>query len=85
MAENLATFLQTENSKLVVFSGNGHIKNKFGIPDRARQRTSFRIATVVLQPVEGPMTLDKELADFVWLTGNYAQPRTIAPMKLKKK
>lgn len=68
MAHNISASLEKTGIKTVVFTGNGHITRKFGIPDRTRSRVSASMATVVLYPLNGPETLDRETADFIWLT-----------------
>ena len=69
MAETIAGSLKNAQRPVVVFVGNGHIVNKFGIPDRTIKRTPAKMATIMLTPIEGQMTLAKESADYVWLTG----------------
>jgi uncharacterized iron-regulated protein len=69
MAENIADFLKTHKGSLVVFAGNGHILNRYGIPDRVIRRISIPMATVVIHAVDPQSTFKKNAADFVWLTG----------------
>jgi uncharacterized iron-regulated protein len=68
MAETIARHLASSGGKMVIFAGNGHIVYKFGIPDRALRRIPVTAATVVLYPADGRQKLDKDLADFVWIT-----------------
>ncbi len=75
MAENIAEYLKTNNGKMVVFTGNGHIVNKYGIPDRTLKRIPLSVATIVLYPLTKRVTISKNAADYVWLTGNYHQRR----------
>lgn len=70
MAENLARYLQTHQERVVVFSGNGHIIYRFGIPERTLDRTRVSVATVLLQPLGEPVTLSPDMADYVWLTSD---------------
>jgi uncharacterized iron-regulated protein len=64
MAKAVADHL--DHATMVVLVGDGHIKRKFGIPDRAfkRDRASFR--TVYLAPMG--THLSREDADFIWIT-----------------
>ncbi len=72
MAENIAEYLKKNGGKMVVFSGNGHIIKKFGVPDRTLRRLPVRMATIVLQPLlNGRTDIKKGMADYIWLTGNY--------------
>jgi uncharacterized iron-regulated protein len=48
MAQGLAEYLREKKTKLIVFSGNGHIINKFGIPDRTIRRFSASMVTIVI-------------------------------------
>ena len=70
MAENIAGYLKKNEQRVVVFTGNGHIVNKYGIPDRTLKRISVTMATIVLYPLTGRETIKKETADYVWLTGD---------------
>ena len=60
VAENLGT------GKMVVLAGNGHIIRKFGIPNRAFQRTQAPFKTVYLASVGGEAELS--WADYLWVT-----------------
>ncbi len=64
MAESIA--LNLDGHPMVVIAGNGHIKNKFGIPDRAYKRTSVPFRTVGLIPAGG--NADLSYADYIWVT-----------------
>jgi uncharacterized iron-regulated protein len=68
MAETISRHLASSGGKMVVFSGDGHIVYKFGIPDRTVRRIPVTAATVVLHPTAGHEAVEKNLADFVWLT-----------------
>jgi uncharacterized iron-regulated protein len=70
MAETISRHLASSGGKMVTFSGNGHIVYKFGIPERTLRRIPVTAATVVLLPVNGQDEVDKDLADFVWITGD---------------
>jgi uncharacterized iron-regulated protein len=76
MAENVAASLEGADETLVVFTGNGHIINRFGIPDRTAARISADTATVLLSPMEDRMTIARNSADYVWLTGKYPRRNT---------
>ena len=69
MAENIAEYLKKHKEKIVVFTGNGHIVNKFGIPNRALNRITVSMATMLLHPLTGPLNIKREMADYIWLTG----------------
>lgn len=70
MAGNIAEFLKTHDSKVIVFSGNGHIVRKFGIPDRVQRRLPVSLVTIMPFSLQKTVTLQKDLADFLWLTGH---------------
>jgi uncharacterized iron-regulated protein len=53
---------------MVVIAGNGHIVRKFGIPDRAFQRSQAPFRTVYL--VAPGMRVSVEDGDFIWVTSN---------------
>ena len=71
MAENIAKYLSKNKEKLVVLAGNGHIINKYGIPNRTLSRIKIPMATILLQPLTGPLNIERKMADYIWLTGNY--------------
>ncbi len=71
MAENAVRHLVETGRQLILLAGNGHIVHGFGIPDRVRARENVSVATVVPLRVPGPVTPEKDLADFVWLTGRH--------------
>lgn len=75
MAENIAEYLEKYDQKMVVFTGNGHITNRYGIPDRTLRRIPVSTATIVLYPLTKRVTISKKTADYVWLTGNYPRRR----------
>jgi uncharacterized iron-regulated protein len=68
MAENIAEHLTRHREKLAVFLGNGHIINKFGVPNRTLSRIQVSAATVLLQPLTSPTDIRKESGDYIWLT-----------------
>lgn len=67
MAENIARSLE-KGKKVIVFAGNGHIMEKFGIPDRTVKRAPVPMATVVLYPLGRPAFIGRGTADYVWLS-----------------
>jgi uncharacterized iron-regulated protein len=72
MAESIA--LNLGRHPMVVIAGNGHIRNKFGIPDRAYKRTRAPFRTISLIPAGG--RADLSFADYIWVTPPDAkQPR----------
>lgn len=82
MAETIAVYMKAHGGKMVVFTGNGHIMNKFGIPDRVLRRVDVKTATIVLYPLTERSTINKRLADYVWLTSDSKTGRTMTrPMK----
>ena len=85
MAENISHYLKKMGQKVVVFAGNGHIMDMFGIPDRTRSRVKVSSVTVIPLPVKGPLKLKKGSADYVWLTGDHSQKRFLTPHKHHKK
>lgn len=70
MAENVANYLRTHREKVVVLSGNGHIVYRFGLPERTLDRVRISSATVLLHPLDEPVTLSPDMADYVWLTAD---------------
>jgi uncharacterized iron-regulated protein len=68
MARNISEFLKTHHQKMIVFSGNGHIVRKFGIPDRVQKRLPVSAVTIMPFSLRKTVTLDKDMADFLWLT-----------------
>lgn len=64
MAESLASNLGT--TQVVVLAGNGHIRFKYGIPDRAFRRTGVPFRTIYLAPVGEEVELG--VADYIWVT-----------------
>ena len=73
MAETIAEHLQRNGGKVVVFTGNGHIIHKFGVPDRTAKRVQASLATVVPYPLAGEGEVENGLADFVWFTPGHPQ------------
>ena len=77
MAEAIADFMAARGGKMVVFTGNGHIADRFGIPERVLRRADLKTATLVLYPLTERTTINKRLADYVWLTGDGKTGRTM--------
>ncbi len=69
MAENIARSYKNARRPMVVFVGNGHIVDRFGIPDRTTKRMQANTATIMLMPLTEQMSLEKKTADYIWLTG----------------
>lgn len=69
MAQNIARRLKEDPGRMVVFTGNGHIVERFGIPDRVLRRMPAKMATILLYPLTERLILNKNMADYVWLTG----------------
>jgi uncharacterized iron-regulated protein len=68
MASNLAEHLAFGRGRLIAFTGNGHIVNKFGIPDRTARRVPASMVTVVPYPLNGEESVDRASADYIWFT-----------------
>jgi uncharacterized iron-regulated protein len=68
MAETIAEAIRKQGKKMIVFLGNGHIMDKFGVPDRTQKRIPGSFVTLVPYPLQETMTLEKGMADYVWLT-----------------
>jgi len=75
MAHNLAEYLREDRKKLIAFTGNGHIINKFGIPDRTIRRFPVSMVTIMPYPLKDHVDIKKEIADYVWLTAHYSYKR----------
>lgn len=68
------------HAAMVVLAGNGHIVNKFGIPDRAFKRSQASFRTVYLASPGMPASLKD--GDFIWATpapGGGASPHMQRP------
>jgi uncharacterized iron-regulated protein len=70
MAQTIADNLN--NGPMVVLAGNGHIQRKFGIPDRAFQRTSAAFQTIFLASPGD--TVSASTADFIWILATPHKP-----------
>jgi uncharacterized iron-regulated protein len=68
MASHLAEHLASGKGRLLAFTGNGHIVNKFGIPDRTARRVPASMVTVMPYPLNGKETIDRATANYVWFT-----------------
>ncbi len=68
MAENIAKYLVSQERKLIVFAGNGHILNRYGIPNRVSRRLPVCMAIVVLYAIGSQKELKKDAADYIWFT-----------------
>ncbi len=68
MAENIAKYLESQGRKLIVFAGNGHILNRYGIPNRVARRLSVSMAIVVPYVIGNSKELKKDAADYIWFT-----------------
>ena len=64
MAEKIAQNLN--DAVMVVLAGDGHIQFKYGIPDRAFNRTDAPFRTIYLAPVGSE--LEEDIADYIWVT-----------------
>lgn len=78
MAETLADYFPESGGKVVVFCGNGHIVNRFGIPDRLVRRIPVSSVTLIPHPLQGREALDRNAADYLWLTAE-SPPRFRMP------
>lgn len=68
MAEAIVRYLKDTKGKMAVFTGNGHIIHRFGIPDRVKRRLPVDMATVLLYPLTEASRMNKKMGDYVWLT-----------------
>lgn len=64
MAEAVSNHLK--DRMMVVIAGNGHILQKFGIPDRAYKRTNASYKTILLVPQQSSCEISH--ADYIWIT-----------------
>ena len=64
MAEMISQHLK--NDVMVVLAGNGHIQFKYGIPDRAYNRSGTSFRTIYAAPAGDVVELD--IADYIWVT-----------------
>jgi uncharacterized iron-regulated protein len=64
MAESIAANLG--ENKIVALAGNGHIRYKYGIPDRTFRRTHVPFRT--LYPVSAGKEIELGIADYIWVT-----------------
>jgi len=64
MAEMISQHLKDD--VMVVLAGNGHIQFKYGIPDRAYERTGVSFRTIYPAPAGDEVELD--IADYIWVT-----------------
>lgn len=71
MAQAVADNLDSDT--MVVLAGNGHIQNKFGIPDRAFVRSSAAFKTIYLASPGD--TVKAGTADFIWILAAPQKPR----------
>ena len=63
MAEMIAQNLK--NDVMVVLAGSGHIQFKYGIPDRAYQRTGASFRTIY--PASTGEEVELKIADYIWV------------------
>lgn len=64
MAESIAHY--ENHDKIIVLAGNGHIIKKFGVPDRAFNRTRKPFKTVY--PISAGQKIHLDVADYLWVT-----------------
>ena len=64
MAEAIAEHLGEDLT--VVIAGNGHLKRRFGIPDRVQARIRVPAKTAYLAPKGSRIKLSD--ADYLWIT-----------------
>jgi len=82
MAEAVAGSLK-DNTIMVVIVGNGHIKEKFGVPNRAFERSKAPFRTIFLAPAGSKVKLT--CADYIWVTGKKEDQRKGLVTKNKKR
>ena len=71
MAHNIAGYMRENRKKMVVLAGNGHVINKFGIPDRTTRHFPVSMVTIMPFPLNGNIAIKKETADYAWLTPHF--------------
>ena len=81
MARNLSKYQEEKGEKLIVFTGNGHIFRKFGIPDRAVRRFPASLVTIMPYPIANKEAIERDEADYVWLTPSYLHRPRLPPME----
>ncbi len=64
MAETVAD--RIGDKTMLVLAGTGHIINRFGIPDRAYDRTGLSFRTVL--PVAAGGQIELKAADYIWIS-----------------
>ncbi|MBW2368205.1 MAG: ChaN family lipoprotein [Deltaproteobacteria bacterium] len=74
MAETISR--NPANTPMVVLVGNGHIIHKFGIPNRAYDRTGATFRTIYL--IEAGSKAELSYADYIWVTPNRGKPNRMA-------
>ncbi len=87
MAENIADYLKKKEIPVIALTGNGHIVYEYGIPNRTQKRISVDMATIVLSPLDDDnQVIDRDIADYIWLTGKYSRrPGFFLPKNHPKK
>ena len=70
MAHHLAAHMVANSGPVVAFSGNGHIVNKFGIPNRTIKRFPTSMVTIMPYSLNKSIDIKKETADYVWLSSD---------------
>jgi uncharacterized iron-regulated protein len=65
MAANIAAQMQDEDV-LIALMGNGHIRHRYGVPERAFKRSGTPFRTVY--PARVGETVARSVADFIWVT-----------------
>ena len=71
MAQNLATLIKDTHTKIVVICGNGHLVYGLGIPKRLMRRIKTSMVTLLPYTLKQTTLIKRNLADFVWFTGEY--------------
>ena len=71
MAQNIAKHAKKRGGMFVVLAGNGHLVQKFGIPDRTFKRHSVPMATVLPLPLNGQVSIEPGIGDYLWFTNSY--------------
>jgi uncharacterized iron-regulated protein len=75
MAHHLAAYLVENPGPVVAFTGNGHIVNKFGIPNRTAKRFPVSMVTIMPYPLNEDIDIKGETADYIWLTSDCSRRR----------
>lgn len=84
MAQNIAEHAKKRGGMFVVLAGNGHIVQKFGIPDRTFKRHSVPMVTVLPLPLSGQASIEPGIGDYLWFTSTNIVDRSFPGSQTEK-